>query len=210
MKTLLGLAALGAAAAIGLGAIAAPQIAPWGFDLAGRDISVSPGTDFNGYANGDYLKKLVIPADRSRYGAFDALQALSETRVHGILEQAAADPGATGDAGKIGAFYRAFMDERRADALGARPIAPELAAIRAATSREALARLMGEGSRGFYGSFFEVDTGVDAKDPDHYAIYVGQSGLGLPDRDYYLEASFAPQKAKYQAYVAQMLKLASR
>jgi putative endopeptidase len=218
MKSLLGLAALGAVAAVGLSATlgftatsiaapASPQIPPWGFDLAGRDTAVAPGTDFYGYADGGYVKKLVIPPDRSRYGAFDALQALSETRVHAILEKVAADTGATGEAGKIGAFYRAFIDERRADALGARPIAPELAAIRAADSRQAIARLMGEGEGGFYGSVFDADVHVDEKDPDHYTIYLGQSGLGLPNRDYYIEPGFAPQKAKYQAYVAQMLKL---
>ena len=210
MKVLLGIAALGAAATLGFGALAAPsapQIPPWGFDLAGRDTATAPGTDFYGYANGTYLKKLVIPPDRSRYGAFDTLQALSEDRVHRMLEKAAADHDATGETAKIGAFYRAFMDERRADALGAKPIAPELAAIRAADSRAALAALMGQGVKSFYGSVVDVDVGVDAKDPDHYAVYMGQAGLGLPNRDYYLQPAFAEQKAKYQAYVAQMLKL---
>ncbi|HEX3406259.1 MAG TPA: M13 family metallopeptidase N-terminal domain-containing protein, partial [Caulobacteraceae bacterium] len=220
MKTLLGLAALGAAAAVGLGAtlglaaassaasLTGPQIPPWGFDLAGRDLSVAPGADFYAHANGTYVRKLVIPPDRSRYGAFDALQALSETRVHGILERAAANPEASGEERKIGAFYRSFMDEGRANALGAKPIAPELAAIRAADTREKLAALMGDGVKSFYGSMFDIDISVDAKDPAHYAVELGQSGLGLPNRDYYLEAGFAPQKAKYQAYVAQMLKLA--
>jgi putative endopeptidase len=220
MKRLLGLAALGVATAVGLGATlglsatssaapaTSPDVPPWGFDLAGRDTAVAPGTDFYGYANGDYVKKLVIPPDRSRYGAFDALQALSETRVHAILEKAAADHDAASEEGKIGAFYRAFMDERRADTLGAGPIAPELAAIRAADTRSALARLMGEGAKGFYADFFDVDVEVDEKDPDNYAIYLGQSGLSLPNRDYYIEPGFAAQKAKYQAYVAQMLKLA--
>ena len=213
MKTLLGLAALGAAAAVGLGATlgfcatlsGGPQIPPWGFDLAGQDTSVAPGADFYAHANGTYVRKLVIPPDRSRYGAFDTLQALSETRVHGILEKAAANTDASGDERKIGAFYRSFMDEARANALGAGPIAPELAAIKAADSREKLAALMGQGAKGFFGGFFELDVEVDAKDPNNYAIYLGQSGLGLPNRDYYLEPAFAPQKAKYQAYVAQML-----
>src|SRR6185437_1514533 len=203
MKTLLGLAALGAAAAIGLGAtlgfsaassaasLSGPQILPWGFDLAGRDLTVAPGADFYAHANGTYVRKLVIPPERARYGAFDALQALSETRVHGILEKAAANADATGDERKIGAFYRSFLDEGRANALGAKPIAPELAAIRAADSREKLAALMGEGVKGFYGSIFDVDISVDAKDPAHYAVEMGQSGLGLPNRDYYLEPAFA-------------------
>jgi len=215
MKTLLGVAAAaGAAAALGFGALSmaqpsgAPQIPPWGFDLAGRDTAVAPGGDFYGYANGAYVKKLVIPPDRSRYGAFDGLQALSEDRVHGILEKAAGDRDAGGEAGKIGAFYRAFMDQGRVDALGARPLAPLLAAIRAAGTRPAISRLMGEGAKGFYGGFYGTAIEVDAKAPAHYAVYLGQAGLGLPDRDYYLEASFAAQKTAYQAYVAKILTLA--
>jgi putative endopeptidase len=186
----------------------APQIKPWGFDLAGRDASVAPGADFYAYASGAYVKTLTIPPDRSRYGSFDALSALSEQRVGDILKDAAADTGATGAKGKIGAFYRAFMDEPRIDALGAAPLAPTLARIRAANTRAAIARLMGQGVSSFYGGFFAADVQVDEKDPAHYAAYLGQAGLGLPDRDYYLQPSFAAQKAAYGDYVAQMLKLA--
>jgi putative endopeptidase len=215
MKKLLGvLAAVGAAATLGFSAPSLaddpsgkPQSPPWGFDLAGRDTSVVPGNDFYTYANGDYVKKLVIPPDRSRYGSFDALAALSESRVHDLLDKAAADTGATGERAKVGAFYRAFMDEARVNTLGAAPLAPELAKIRAADSRAAIAHLMGEGVESFYGGFFGADVQVDEKDPLHYAVYLGQGGLGLPDRDYYLEPSFAAQKTAYIAYVAQLLKL---
>ncbi|HTX49493.1 MAG TPA: M13 family metallopeptidase [Caulobacteraceae bacterium] len=186
----------------------APQFGKWGFDLSGRDTSIAPGADFYGYANGDYVKALVIPPDRSRYGSFDYLAALSEDRVHRILETALTDTSGLGDEAKIGAFYHAFMDETRVDALGAAPIAPELAKIRAAKDRRDIARLMGLSNGGFYSAFFGVGIGSDFKDPDHYAIYLGQDGLGLPDRDYYLDASFAAQKAEYQAYVARMLTLA--
>ena len=215
MKTLLG--ACSAALALGLASIsfaddphASPHFGSWGFDLAGRDTTVAPGGDFYSYANGGYVRNLQIPPDRARFGNFDALQALSEDRTHTLLEKAAGDSQSDlgSEEGKVGAFYRAFIDEQRVNALGAKPLAPELAEIRAADSREAIAAIMGKGGRSFFASFFEVDIGVDAKDPEHYAVYVGQSGLGLPDRDYYLEPSFAAQKAKYQAYVAQMLRLA--
>src|SRR5437899_3022928 len=92
--------------------------------------------------------------------------------------------------------------------LAARPMAADLAAIRAEMTRADIARSMGASLHAFGGSVFGGQVQPDAKDPDHYAVYVGQAGLGLPDRDYYLEASFAPQKAKYEAYVARILTLA--
>jgi len=186
---------------------AATRFGSWGFDLAGRDPAVKPGVDFYRFANGQYLQHLAIPPDRSRYGMFDELSAQSEERVHGILEHASTTPGGTGDEAMIGAFYRAYMDEGRANALGARPLEPTLARIRAASSRSAMAALMGLAPKSYFGGFFGPSLDVDAKNPDHYAIYLSQGGLGLPDRDYYLEASFAAQKAKYQAYVTQMLTL---
>ena len=116
MKLLLGAVTMGAVAALSFASAsqadpvvsADPTVAPhygqWGFDLTGRDTSVTPGTDFYGYANGKYVKSLVIPPDRSRYGNFDALSALSEAQVHAILEKAAHDSAATGDEAKIGAL----------------------------------------------------------------------------------------------------------
>jgi len=186
----------------------APRMGPWGFDLAGRDTRVAPGADFFDFANGAYMAKLQIPADRSRYGNFDALNELSQARMRAVTEKAAADTAATGEAAQIGAVYRSFMDQATVDRLGARPLAADLAAIRAATSRSELARLMGEAQRGFGGASFAAYVYDDAKDPLHYAVYLSQAGLGLPDRDYYLQPAFAAQKAGYEAYVAQMLKLA--
>src|SRR5277367_4923545 len=112
MKTLHGVIA-GAATAFSLASISLaasppPHFPPWGFDLAGRDTAVKPGDDFYGYANGTYVRKLQIPPDRSRFGNFDGLQAFSEDRIHTLLEKAAADLGAGGEAGKVGAYYRAF------------------------------------------------------------------------------------------------------
>jgi len=186
----------------------APRMGTWGFDLAGRDTTVSPGQDFYSYANGGYLKALEIPADRSRYGAFDRLNELSQNRMHAVLEKAAADKAATGEVAQVGTLYRSFTDEAKVDALGARPLAADLAAIRAEKTRADIARTMGASLKMFGGSFFSGQVSGDAKDPDHYAVYLGQAGLGLPDRDYYLEPGFAGQKAKYEQYVAKMLTLA--
>ena len=186
-----------------------PHYGTWGFDVAGEDKAVRPGDDFFGYADGTAVKALVIPPDRTSYGAFAMLAELSEARVHAILETAArtAPAAPATSPGKIGAFYRAFMDEARVNALGAKPLTAELDAVRAAPDRAALASLMGRENDGFYASLFEVGIDTDEKNPDRYAVHLGQGGLGLPDRDYYLKPDFAAKKALYQAYVARMLGL---
>ena len=188
--------------------LAAPRMGSWGFDLSGRDTSIAPSKDFFDYANGTYLNKLEIPSDRSRYGAFDALAELSQQRMRAVAEKAAANKAAAGDEAKVGAFYRSFVDEAAVEALGAKPLAADLAAIRAIKTREQMAREMGASMRKFGGSFFGSYVHDDAKDPEKYAAYLFQGGLGLPDRDYYLEDKFKPQKAAYEAYIAKMLGLA--
>jgi putative endopeptidase len=187
--------------------VKAPRMGAWGFDLTGRDPSVKPGDDFNRYASGGYLDKLTIPPDRSRFGAFDKLNELSQNRMRAVLEAAAADKSATGERAKIGALYRSFMDEAAVNARGAKPLEGDLAAIRAAKTRADLAKLMGASIHSFGGSFFSAAIYDDAKNPQRYAVYLGQAGLGLPDRDYYLQPNFAPQKTAYEAYVAKLLTL---
>ena len=186
----------------------AARLGTWGFDLSGRDTSVTPGQDFFQYANGGYVKALSIPSDRTSYGAFDALNELSQSRLHLLLEKTAADRAASGDQARVGALYRSFMAEPQVNASGAKPMAPDLAAIRAEKTKGDVARTMGRSQHVFGGSIFAASVQVDAKNPDRYAVYLNQAGLGLPDRDYYLEAGFAPKKAKYEAYVARMLTLA--
>ena len=186
----------------------APRMGTWGFDLAGRDTAIPPGQSFFDHANGTFIRELVIPADRSTYGAFNALDELSQARMRAVTEQAAADRAATGPRAQVGALYRSFMDEARVDALGARPLSADLQQIRAAQSHQDVARLMGRAQRDFGSAFFSAAVYDDAKDPMNYTVYLGQAGLGLPDRDYYLVERFAPQKAAYEAYVTRILTLA--
>jgi putative endopeptidase len=182
----------------------------YGLDLAGRDTSVKPGDDFNRYANGRYLDALKIPSDRAGYGVNYVLSELSENQVHAILADMARTSAGqpNSDPAKAAAFYKAFMDEARVNALGAKPMQPGLAAIREAKTRDDLAGLMGAATRDFQGSIFGLYIDANPKSPDRYAVNVVQSGLGLPDRDYYLKPAFAEKKAKYQAYVARMLTMA--
>ena len=190
--------------AAGVDLAQAPRFGTWGFDPAGEDPSVKPGDDFYHYAQGKAVDAIVIPPDHARFARFDALQDLSEARSRQVIEGAAksADP----DAQRIGALYAAYMGEARLNALGDKPLRRDLQAVRRVRTRDDLARLMGLGAKSFHGSWFGLYIGDDAKNPMRYAVILSQGGLNLPDRDYYLTPGFAPQKAKYQDYVADTLK----
>ncbi|MDB5419790.1 MAG: peptidase family protein, partial [Phenylobacterium sp.] len=201
-------AAMAAEAPVAAESLASPHYGAWGFDVSGVDPSVKPGDDFFKWANGKWDERTTIPADRVRYGNFDALSVLSENRVHAILEEARAGKLADKDAAKIGAAYASFMNEALADKLDAKPIAPELAQIKAVRTKDDFTALMGKANTSGFTTILPVGISTDAKHPHSYAVHAGTAGLGLPDRDYYLQASFADKKAKYQAYVQQILTLA--
>ena len=185
-----------------------PRYGTWGFDLSGVDPSVRPGDDFYRYANGRWDAATAIPADRTRYGNFDKLSELSENRVRAIVEEAAADKLSDPDAQRIGAAYRSFLDEAQAERLKAKPIASELAEIRAIATKDDFTALMGKSNTSGFSSILPVFISIDGKNPKAYAVMTGTGGLTLPDRDYYLSPLFAPKKAAYQAYVQQVLTLA--
>jgi len=178
----------------------------WGFDESGVDPQANPGDSFFDFANGAWDARTAIPADKSRFGMFDALTDKTQEQVRAIIEEAAKSGAAPDtDAGKIGGLYNAFMDEARIERLDAAPIAAELADIRDAKTRTDIAILMGRSKSGFGGSLFAVTVNEDAKDPTRNALHASQAGWGLPDRDYYLKDTFRDKKAKYRDYIARML-----
>ncbi|PYI93379.1 MAG: peptidase M13 [Verrucomicrobia bacterium] len=186
-----------------------PQYGAWGFDAAGADLKSKPGDDFFRYANGAWLDRVQIPADKAAYSLRLAMSDLTEQRLHDLMEENAkkAEPKPATIEGKVGEFYKSFMDEARIEKAGASSLKDKLAEIQSAKTREALAALMGRQNADFHGGIFGIFIDVDIKDPKHYAVYLGQAGLGLPDRDYYLKPDFAAKKEKYQAYAAQLLRL---
>ena len=188
----------------------AERYGTWGVDLAGMDPSVKPGDDFFRYVNGKWAASTQIPPDRTSYGAFAVLRDLSESRVRTLIDGWAADKKlkAGSDEAKIATIYRAYMDEAAVEKLDARPLQPHLDAVKKATTRADLARLMGRASASFGSSFFSANINDDAKNPTQYALYVSQSGLGLPDREFYLRENFKPQRDRYLQYVTDMLRLA--
>ena len=214
MRSLLLLGAALVLAAPGIAAQAAnPTYGTYGFDAAGMDRSVTPGNDWGRFANGTYEDHLVIPDDKSTYGMFNVLRDLSQTRTRGIVEAAAAGNAPAGDErAKIGDYYSSFMDAPTVEAKGLAPIASQLAAIAALKARDELAATLGQFNRDGIDAPVDVRLRQDLKNPDVFSVYLSQGGLGMPDRDYYLDTKnpkFAEVRTKYQAYIAQLLTLAN-
>ena len=188
----------------------APSFGTWGFDMAGRDTSVAPGDDFNRFANGLFLDALEIPADRTRYGAFDMLAELSENRMRALVEEVSTAQGLdpASDEAKIAALYASFMDQAAIEAADAAPLQPMLAEVRGLADASAVAGFMGRAFSGYGRPLFGSFVNDDARNPEVYEAYLSQAGLGMPNRDYYLEERFATQRAAYRAYVEELLTMA--
>ena len=184
------------------------EIGAWGFDLAGMNRDVAPGTDFFEFANGRWDVATDIPGDRATWGVSSVLRERSAERVRSLIEGYAAQRQAAGsDRAKIAALYLSFNDHARVEGLGARPIANLLEDIREADDKRDIARTMGRAFGDFGGTFFDGVVFDDVRAPERYALYLGHDGLGLADREFYIDERFAEQKAKYQEHVANMLTL---
>jgi putative endopeptidase len=185
-----------------------PAIGSWGFDLAGMDRSVRPGDDFFRYANGTWFDKAVIPSDRTS-GSFLELEIQSEDRVRGIVaDLQARKENLSPEEKKVADLYGSYVDAKHVEELGLKPIEKNINAIGALKTDDDVARMMG-----FVPiqpqSPFRVGIGPDDKNPDTYAVTIRQSGLGLPDRDYYLidEKGTVAARTAYRPYIAEILKL---
>jgi putative endopeptidase len=191
---------------------------PSGIDLAGIDHGIKPGDDFDGYANGNWRKTAVIPADRSSTGVFLQVFQKAEQRNAELIRTIAASKAPAGSSQrKIADYYAAFMDTAGIERHGLAPLQPQLERIGAIANKEQLATLLGRGLRAdvdpinatnfstehLFGLF--VTQGLE--DPAHSVPYLLQGGLGMPNRDYYLDADkdMAGFRAKYQAYIATQL-----
>jgi predicted metalloendopeptidase len=181
-----------------------------GIELSALDKSVRPQDDFFRYVNGAWLDRTPIPADRSSYGSFEALYDKTEADLRAIVEEAGKAGGAPGsDARKIGDFYASFMDEPRVESLGLKPLAAELAAIDAVKTKSDLARTFARMLKLGCDAPIAAFTEGDFKDPRTVALFVYQSGLGLPDRDYYTkdDPKLAEYRTKYVTFLAAMHRL---
>ena len=180
----------------------------WGLDLTARDPSVRPGADFYGYANGHWLKTNTIPPDRVDWGGFSALAVDAEKKVQGIIQSLPAQAPADSLQQKIGDYYRAYLDVAQIEHEGLAPAQPILKTIDAVSTHEEVATLMGRPDLQL-DSPIGFSITVDDKNPDRYVVSIGQSGLGLPQRDYYLsqDPKFVQIRAQYLAHIERLLKL---
>ncbi|HET7756583.1 MAG TPA: M13 family metallopeptidase [Steroidobacteraceae bacterium] len=196
-----------AAAAPAAGAHA--QIGAFGLDLDGRDTRAKPGDDFYRYADGHWLDTHTIPPDRTRFGSFDELQERTEQQVRGIVESLPVDAPPGSIARKVGDYYRAYLDTGAIERAGLAPAQPGLAAIAAARTHADIAQLIGRQDLGLKAPL-RVAITTDQKNPDRYVAFVTQSGLGMPDRDYYLKDDpvYVGLRSKYRAHVERLLALA--
>ncbi len=179
-----------------------PVYGTYGFDTAGMDASVKPGDDFYNYANGTWAKNTPIPSDKSNYGSFNVLADNAQAQTREILEGVKGDPNS-----KIGVAYSTYLDTAAIDAKGLAPAQAWIGQIKGLKSKADYAALVSVARRNGVGGPFSVYIGQDDKNPDVYAVNMGQAGLGMPDRDYYLskDAKFVETKAAYEKHLAAQL-----
>jgi len=179
-----------------------------GVDTRAFDPAVRPQDDFYAYVNGPWARATKIPASKSRWGTYDELRATAAKQVRAIIDDVLKHPGAPGsETHKIADLYNTFTDEASRNARGFTPLEAEFARVSAVTKPQQLAALMAEMARLGVVTPINMYVGADAKDATRYAVYGSQSGLGLPDRDYYLQDGDQKLVAARQAYVQHITKM---
>lgn len=196
-----------------------PAFGDFGFDAKGMDTAIAAGDDFFSHVNGSWVKDTEIPADRSGVSNFSLINETVQKDLKVMLEGAAADRAADGERRQMGDYYAAFMDEEGIAAKSVTPIKAELEAIAAVSDKKALAKALGESLRAdvdlLNATHYHTDrlfglwVSSDLNDPGGYAAYLVQGGLGMPDRDFYLEdGRMAELRTQYQAHIGKMFALA--
>jgi putative endopeptidase len=194
------------------GGSAAPSPAlALGVDTTGFDRGVRPQDDFFQFVNGGWIRNTQIPADRTSTGTFLLLRDNAQAALRAIIDSVAAAPNAPGSEGqKVGDLYRSFMDTARIEQLGVTPVQGDLQRIAAVTGREQYPQLFASMRRMGVGTPFTFSVQQDQGNSSRYAVTVSQSGLGLPDRDYYLtdnERNTTIRQA-YTTYLETLFRLA--
>jgi putative endopeptidase len=190
-------------------AVRQTTLAEVGLDPGKMDPSADPCEDFFQYACGTWVAKTEIPADRSGYGTFHMLDEQSEKTLHGLLEDIVASPGDEPRRVRLATFYKTCMDEAAIEKAGAKPLAPWLKKIDGVKDKKTLLAVLVEMHASGMFPVWNVDSEQDLKEATVVVAWLDQSGLGLPDRDYYTvdNDKMKDIRAKYVAHVERMLVL---
>jgi putative endopeptidase len=185
-------------------------------NMQDMDRSVKPGDDFYRFANGGWLRSVAVPAGQPSYGTSAMLMEKTSERVHNLMQEAAAaKPVRGGVAQKVGDYYASFMDEAAIEAQGLTPLAGEMAIISAISNKTSLSAYLGttlnsevDGLTANADHIFGVWVNQSFTASDHYVFHLLQGGLGMSDRDSYLDPSprMVELRAQYQAHIAAILK----
>ncbi len=181
-----------------------------GIDVTGMDLSARPQDDFFRYVNGKWLDNTPIPPDRSSYGTFAMLSERTQLAVREIVEGEARGPAAPGsNSQKVGDLYKSFMEEARIETLGVEPLKNGLAQINAIAGSKDLPAAFARAARSGVRLPFSVSVGADQRNSNAYIVQIGQSALGMPDRDYYLRTDerFVAIRKAYTTYIARLFAL---
>ena len=178
-------------------------------DMSYLDTTVSPGEDFYRYATGGWQDAHPLPAEYSRYGSFDVLSETTQTQLNELFAEMTKISAPRGSVDqKISDLYKMALDSLTRNQLGAAPIQPYIAEIQAVSSKEDLSRLLGRMMKVGEGGFFRAGVEADMVNSDIQVLSMGQGGLGMGDRDYYLDPKNAELKAGYKAYLVKIFQLA--
>ena len=194
------------------GPAARPSASKSGVDMRYRDETVRPQDDLYRYLNGKWLDTFQLPADKGVYGSFVEIDDATQQQLRTLVASLGAQAAANADAKKLADLYASFMDEAEIEARGGAPLAAELAAIEAVTSQSDLAALIARFNQSGADAPYDLSIGPDPKDSTRYAVSLTQSGLGLPDRDYYSkdDAKLKDARERYRGHVERMLALAGQ
>ena len=186
-----------------------PKAGQGALDLTDLDPSTSPKEDFYQYATGGWQQKNPLRPEFSRYGSFDAIRERTQENLNALFQEMTTKETVPGTVDqKIADLYKMALDSTTRNALGAQPIQPYIAEIQAVKTKDELATLLGKMSLYADGGFFGAGVEADLANSDMQVLYMGQDGLGMGDRDYYLLESNQALKDGYKAFLVKVLGLA--
>jgi predicted metalloendopeptidase len=188
-----------------------PSLKPSGLDLGGFDRNVRPQDDFFAFVNGEWVAKTTIPPDKTSWGSFVQLADRSRQQLHELVEDLLKHKQAPGsNAALVAALYRSYLDEATVEKLGLQPLRGQLDALAGLETAEELAGAFADSVA--KGGFSPISCFVttDQKDSNRYALYLSQSGIGLPDKDYFFNEGpqFERIREEYGKYLARLFELA--